>query len=96
MSFNLDTVGDNADILISISTDPCPIFLNVSELGHEREACYSVVTNNHAIIITSVLLDWLWVKSDSYVLKVMMRKMGYFSKTVGFERKEIVYLLRRA
>lgn len=54
-----------------------------------------MVTNNHAIIITSVLLDWLWVKSDSYVLK-MMRKMGYFSKTVGFERKEIVYLLRRA
>lgn len=55
-----------------------------------------MVTNNHAIIITSVLLDWLWVKSDSYMLKVMMRKMGYFSKTVGFERKEIVYLLRRA
>ena len=44
---------------------------------------YSVVTNNHEIIITSVLLDWLWVKSDGYVLKVMMRKMGYFSKTVG-------------
>lgn len=46
MSFNLVTVGDNADILISISTDPCPIFLNVSELGHEREACYMLTGSN--------------------------------------------------